>query len=134
MISNYLGFYYLLFHIVVFYKCFGLASSSEDLNRPKHTHTHIHTHTCIYIYIYVYIYFPRMYHHHHHYVAPPSQLSLTFSCHPSLLSITSAGSSRLHSVSTQSCCMSVLAGHPAFAYLCEEVHWSMSLMSLSLLL
>ena len=72
-------------------------------------------------------------HHHHHPVAPPAQISLTLFCHPSLSSITSDMSSRLHPVSTQSCCMLVLAGHPAFARPCEGVHRSMSLMSSSLL-
>ena len=58
------------------------------------------------------------------------------SCHqrgspwPSLSSITSDRSSRLHPVSAQSCCMSVLAGHPAFARPCEGVHRSTSLMIL----
>ena len=50
------------------------------------------------------------------------------------LAIVHCRSSRLHPVSAQSCCMSVLAGRPAFARLCEGVHWSTSLMSSYLLL
>ena len=51
-----------------------------------------------------------------------------------LSSIASGRSSGLHPVSTQSCCMLVRAGRPAFARLCEGVHMSLSLMSSSLLL
>ena len=43
-------------------------------------------------------------------------------------------SSGLYPVSSQSCCMYVRAGRPAFARPCEGVHWSTSLMSSSLLL
>ena len=53
---------------------------------------------------------------------------------PPLLSIASGWSSRLHLVSTQSCCMLVLAGRPAFARPREGVHRSISLMSSSPLL
>ena len=74
-----------------------------------------------------------VYHHHHH-VALSPRISLTFSRHPSLLSIASSRSSGLHPVSAQSCCMYVRAGHPAFAHPCERVHRSTSLMSSSLLL
>ena len=64
-------------------------------------------------------------HHHHHHVTPPARNSLTVSCHPSLLSVTPGRSSKLHPVSAQSCCIWVLAGHPAFARLFEGVHRSM---------
>ena len=60
------------------------------------THTHTHTNTHIYIYIYIYIC---------HQVALSVRVTLTFSGHPSLSSITSSRSSRLHPESTQSCCM-----------------------------
>ena len=69
-----------------------------------------------------------------HYVALSAQISLTLSRHTSLLSIASGRSSGLHPVSSQSCCMYVRAGRPAFARPCEEVHRSESLMSLSQLL
>ena len=77
-----------------------------------------------------------MYIYHHHHVVPPAQISLTLtlSLHSSLSSIAPGRSSRLHPVSAQSCCMYVLAGHPAFAHPCEGLHRSMSLMSSSLLL
>ena len=39
----------------------------------------------------------------------------------------------LHPLSSQSCCMLVGTGRPAFAQPCEGVHWSTSLMSSSLL-
>ena len=70
----------------------------------------------------------------HHHIVLPTWISLTLSRNPSLSSIASSRSSRLHPVSTQSCCISVLAGRPAFACPCEGVHRSISLMSLSLLL
>ena len=44
-------------------------------------------------------------HHHHHHVAPSARISLTLSRHPSLLSIASGRSSRLHPVLAQSSCM-----------------------------
>ena len=50
------------------------------------------------------------------------------------LFITSGRSSELHSISSHSCCMYVLAGHPALARPYVGVHRSTSLMSLSLLL
>ena len=68
--------------------------------------------------------------HHHHHVVPSVHVFLTLSRHPYLLSI----ASRLHPVLAQSCCMSVLAGCPAFACPCVGVHRSMSLMSSFLLL
>ena len=60
--------------------------------------------------------------------------SMTLSHHPSVSSIASRRSSRLHTVSTQSCCILVLSGCPAFARSCEGINWSMSPMSSSLLL
>ena len=65
---------------------------------------------------------------------PPAWISLTLSCHSSLSFIASGRSSGLHPVSSQSCCMYVRAGHPAFVRPYEEVHRSTSLMSLSLFL
>ena len=73
-------------------------------------------------------------HHHHHLVVPSAQISLTLSHHPSLSSIAPGKSSRLHPVSAQSCCISVLVGCPVFAHPCEGVHRNMSLMSSSILL
>ena len=70
----------------------------------------------------------------HHHLALPVQISLTLSRHWSLSSITPGSSSRLRPVSVQSCCIYVLAGHSAFPRPCEGVHWSMLLMSSSLLL
>ena len=72
--------------------------------------------------------------HHHYPVAPSARISLTLYCHPSLSSIASGRSSRLHPVSTQGWCMYVRAGRPAFARPCEGGHRSTSLMSSSLLL
>ena len=43
--------------------------------------------------------------HHHHHVVPPAQISLTISRHFPLLFIASGRSSRLHPVSSHSCCM-----------------------------
>ena len=67
--------------------------------------------------------------YHHHHVTPsartPWLFLVTLLYRPLLL----AG---LHPVSAQSCCMSVLAGCPAFARPCEGVHWNISLMSSSL--
>ena len=73
--------------------------------------------------LYIYIY--------HHYVVAPARISLILSCHFSLLFIASGRSSGLHPVSSQSCCMYVRAGHPAFARLYVGVHRSTSLMSSS---
>ena len=72
--------------------------------------------------------------HHHHPVVPPARMSLTLSRHFYLLFITYGRSSGLHPVSSQSCCMYVLAGRHAFARSYVGVHRSTSLMSLSLLL
>ena len=54
--------------------------------------------------------------------------------HPSLSSIAPDRSSRLHLVSAQNGCVYVRAGRPAFARPYDRTHWSMSLMSSSLLL
>ena len=71
-------------------------------------------------------------HHHHHHHATSTDFPLF--CHPSLSSIASSWSSRLHPVSVQSCCRYILAGYPTLVHLCERVHRRLSLMSLSLLL
>ena len=65
---------------------------------------------------------------------PPARISLTLSRHLSLSFIASGRFSGLHPVSSQSCCMYVRAGRPAFARPCEGVHRNTSLMSSSLLL
>ena len=70
----------------------------------------------------------------HHHVVPLTQISLTLSRHFSLSFIASGRSSRLHPVSSHSCCMYVQAGHPAFVWPYVGVHRSTSLMSSSLLL
>ena len=92
---------------------------------------HMHTHTYIYIYIYIYIYT-------HTHISPSSchaiTISLTLSHQLSQLSIASNRSSGLHPVSTQSYCMYVQAGRPAFAQPGEGVHKSKSHMSSFLLL
>ena len=80
----------------------------------------------IYIYIYIYIY--------HHHVVPLPWISLTPSRHFSLSFIASYRSLEVHPVSSHSCCMYVRAGRPAFARLYVGIHWSISLMSSSLLL
>ena len=77
----------------------------------------------IYIYIYIYIY----------QVTLMAWISLTLSHHLSLSSITSGKSSRLHSVSVESCCLWVLVGRPTLARLLKRVHWRTSLMSSFLL-
>ena len=65
---------------------------------------------------------------------PPAWISLTLSRHFSLSFIASGRSSGLHPVSSQSYCMYVRAGRPAFARPYVGVHRSTSLMSSSLLL
>ena len=72
--------------------------------------------------------------YHHHHVMPLARISLTLSRHFSLSFIVSGRSWGLHPVSSHSCCMYVLAGHPAFTRPYVGVHRSPSLMSLSLLL
>ena len=71
--------------------------------------------------------------HRHHNIVPPARISLTLSRHFSISFIASGRSSGLHPVSSQSCCMYVRAGRPAFARPCEGVHWSTTLISSSLL-
>ena len=71
---------------------------------------------------------------HHHHVMPLARISLTLSRHFSLSFITSGRSSELHPISSNSCCIYVQAGHPAFAQPYVGVHRSTSLMSSSLLL
>ena len=73
-------------------------------------------------------------HHHHHHVVPLAQIYLTLSRHISLSFIASDRSSGLHPVSSQSCCMYVRAGRPAFAWPYVGFHRSTSLMRSSLLL
>ena len=73
-------------------------------------------------------------HHHHHHVMPLAWISQTLSHYFSLSFISSGRSSGQHTISSHSCCIYVLAGHPAFARPYVGVHWSISLMSLSLLL
>ena len=70
----------------------------------------------------------------YHHVMLPARISLTLSCHFSLLFIASGRSSGLYPISSQSCWMYVWAGCPAFARPDVGVHRSTSLMSLSLLL
>ena len=72
--------------------------------------------------------------HQYHHVMPLAQISLPLSRHFSLSFIASGKSSKLLPVSSQSCCMYVRAGRPAFARPYEGVHRSTSLMSSSLLL
>ena len=72
--------------------------------------------------------------YHHHHVVPPARISLTLSRHFSLSSIASGGSSGLHPASSQSCCVYVRAGRPAFARPYVGVRRSTSLMSSSVLL
>ena len=81
-----------------------------------------------------------------HYITKYQELIISSSCramstdvstlsrHPSLSFIATGKSSGLHPVSSQSCCMYVRAGRPAFARPCEGVHRSTSLMRSSLLL
>ena len=72
--------------------------------------------------------------YHHHHVVPSARISLTFSRHFSPSFIATGRSSGLHPVSSHSCCMYVLAGHPAFARPYVGVHRITSLMSSFLLL
>ena len=71
---------------------------------------------------------------YHHHVMLLARISLTLSHHFSLSFIASGRPSRLHPISSHSCCMYVRAGHPAFAWPYVGVHRSTSLMSSSLLL
>ena len=87
----------------------------------------------IYIYIYilhgVYIY---IYHHHHD--VRLARISLTLPLHVSLSFIAFGRSSRLHPVSSHSCCMNVRTGRHAFDWPYAGVHRSTSLTISSLLL
>ena len=69
-----------------------------------------------------------------YHVMPLPRISLTLSHHPSLSSVTPGRSSRLYPVSTQRCCIQVLAGRPALARPCSGVHKNTLLMSSSLFL
>ena len=100
-------------------------------NYIKLIETFIYTAVCLYTRIYIYIY---IYIYHHHHVVPPTRISLTLSHHFFLSFIAWGRSSGLHPVSSQSCCMYVRAGRPAFAWLYVGVHRSTSLMTTSLLL
>ena len=71
--------------------------------------------------------------HHHHHVVPPARISLTLSRHSSLSFIASGRSSGLHPVSSQSCCICVRAGRPAFFRPYDGVHRRTLLISSSLL-
>ena len=75
---------------------------------------------CPLLYIYIYI--------------SSCHAAITLSRHFSLSFIASGRSSGLHPVSSQSCCMYVQAGRPAFARPYVGVHRRTSLMSSSLLL
>ena len=77
---------------------------------------------CIYICIY------------NHHVVPLAQISLILSCYFSLSFIASGRSSGLYPVSSQSCCMYVRTGRPAFDQPYAGVYRSTSLTSSSLLL
>ena len=88
----------------------------------------------MYIYTYIYVYIYIHHHHHHHHVVPLARISLTLSRHFSLSFIASGRSSGLQPVFSQSCCMYVRAGRPAFGWPYAGVHRSTSLMSSSLLL
>ena len=92
-------------------------------------------HKWFYLVLLICLYTFHHHHHHHHLLVVPSAwLSLTLSRYPSLSFIALDRSSGLHPVSSQSCCMKVRAGRPAFARPWEGVYWSTSLMSSSLLL
>ena len=71
---------------------------------------------------------------YHHHVMPLTRISLALSRHFSLSFIASGWSSRLHPVSSHSCCTYVRASRPAFVRSYVGVHRSTSLMSSSLLL
>ena len=86
------------------------------------------------IYIYIYIHHHYHHHHHHHHVMPLAQISLTLSRHFFVSFIASGSYSRLHPVSSHSCCLFVRASRPAFAWPYVGAHRSTSLMSSSLLL
>ena len=70
---------------IVYMKLHKLKDLLEDLGSPNNTICH--------------------HHHHHHDVTLPARISLTLSCQSSLSSSAPGRSSRLHPVSTQSCCI-----------------------------
>ena len=73
-------------------------------------------------------------HHHHHHVMSQAWITLTLSRYFSLSFIASGRSSGPHPISSHNCWVYVRAGCPAFARPYVGVHWSTSIMSLSLLL
>ena len=73
-------------------------------------------------------------HRDHDNVVPPVRISLTLSRYFSLSFTTSSRSSGLHPISSESCCIYVRDGRPAFAWPYVGVHRSTSLMSSSVLL
>ena len=80
----------------------------------------------IYIYIYIYIYIMSRCQHG----SPWPSLATRF--YRSLLPVGLQG--YIYPVSTQSCCIYILASRPAFARPCEGIHRRMSLLNSSLLL
>ena len=64
----------------------------------------------------------KLFYKNHHHVMLLVWISLTLSCNPSLSSITSGRSSRLHPMAIQSYCRKVLLGHPTLAHPCEQAH------------
>ena len=66
---------------------------------------------------------------HHHHIVPLARISLTLSRNFFLSFIASGRSSGLHPISSQSFCMYVRAGRPAFVRPYVGVHRSTSLMS-----
>ena len=96
-----------------------LQINRTDLKK-KIPHTRTHTYT--------------YFHHHHHHAVPLARIFRTLSRHFSPSLIASGRSSRLHPVSSHSCCVNVRAGRSAFARPYVGVHRSTSLMSSSLLL
>ena len=82
-----------------------------------HKYTRKYIYICIYIYIYgvIPIWTNKILKNHHHHVVPPAWISLTLSRHFSLSFIATGRSSGQHPVSSQSYCMYVRAGRPAFA-------------------
>ena len=79
-------------------------------------------------------YYPLYTTHYHHHVVRLAQISLTLSLHVSLSFIASGRSSGLHPVSSNSCCMYVRAGRPAFVWPYAGVYRITSLTISSLLL
>ena len=104
----------------------GVMDKRDGLRESKET-TCYQSDLMLYIYIYILYIYIYIYTYTYH-VMPPERISQTLSCHPFLSSIASGRSSSLHPVSAQTCCMKVLAGHPAFARPCEGAHRSMSLI------